>query len=52
MFNYKRKIKVWDLQGALEQRTPAANLCIKTLIVRLLFQKKLKILISFYLKGT
>ena len=29
----KRKIKIWDLKAALEQRTSASSLCIQTLIV-------------------
>lgn len=31
------KIKVWDLQAALDPRSPAGTLCLRTLIVSLLF---------------
>ena len=29
-----RKIKVWDLQAALDPRAPASTLCLRTLVVR------------------
>lgn len=28
-----RKIKVWDLQAALDPRAPASTLCLRTLVV-------------------
>jgi hypothetical protein len=28
-----RKIKVWDLQAALDPRAPASSLCLRTLVV-------------------
>lgn len=32
---YDGKIKVWDLQAALDPRAPAGTLCLRTLVVRL-----------------
>ena len=32
-----RKIKVWDLQAALDPRSPSGTLCLRTLVVRLFF---------------
>ena len=31
-----RKIKVWDLQAALDPRAPAGTLCLRTLVVGVL----------------
>lgn len=32
---YDGKIKVWDLQAALDPRAPAGTLCLRTLVVRI-----------------
>lgn len=32
------KIKVWDLQAALDPRAPASTLCLRTLVVSILFK--------------
>ena len=34
-FQLCSKIKVWDLQGALDPRAPAGTLCLRTLVVSL-----------------
>ena len=31
---YDGKIKVWDLRAALDPRSPAGTLCLRTLVVR------------------
>lgn len=33
MYFCDRKIKVWDLQAALDPRAPAGTLCLRTLVV-------------------
>lgn len=35
-----RKIKVWDLQAALDPRAPASTLCLRTLVVRDLSERE------------
>ena len=37
---YDGKIKVWDLQAALDPRKPSQALCIRTLMVGCLFAKR------------
>ena len=34
---YDGKIKVWDLQAALDPRAPAGTLCLRTLVVLFTF---------------
>lgn len=36
---YDGKIKVWDLRAALDPRAPAAQLCLKTLVVGIHFKQ-------------
>ena len=43
---YDGKIKVWDLQAALDPRKPSQALCIRTLMVGGLFAKRTNLEVS------